>query len=113
MEAKPSEYREIIYDMLRRGESLKRIGELTGLSASAVYYYKAELNELERQRLRDRIDMPLAFWTEWIRAVNRIRRYYGKIEFPASREPDKYEKNKRVENWKDSRTNGGNNAAGN
>lgn len=86
MAGKPSKHRERIYDMLRQGESVKRISELTGLSTSAVHKYRAELNEPQPQRPKEHIDMPMAFWKDWTQAVNRIRRYLGKAEFPMPKE---------------------------
>ena len=89
MAGKPSKHRERIYDMLRQGESVKHISEVTGLSPHSVYKYKAELNAPEPQRSKYRTNIPMKYWIDWTQKVNRIRRYLGKAEFPMPKEAAK------------------------
>lgn len=86
MAGKPSKYREAVYDLLRQGMTQRKIAAKTGASRALVYKYKLELNDLEPQRPKESMEVSSDFCRKWTEAVNRIRIYLGKPEFPMPKE---------------------------
>ncbi len=86
MAGKPSKHREAVYNLLRQGFTGRQISEQTGLSVQMVNRYRLELSDLEPQRPKESMEVSPDFCRKWKEAVNRIRRYLGKPEFPMPKE---------------------------
>lgn len=86
MARKTNKHREAVYSLLRQGFTGKQISEQIGLSVKMVNRYRLELSDLEPQRPKESMEIRPGFCSEWTEAVNRIRRYLGKTEFPVPEE---------------------------
>lgn len=71
--------------LLEQGEPLTGIAEKMGISLSTVKKYLQDVNVQYADPTKGRAALPSGyekyFREEWIKAVNRIRRYYGMEEF--------------------------------
>lgn len=73
--------REIVYELIKQGETNARIAAAVGLSSETVRQYRRDLKTEETTGQKSKEKMRAGFWKEWTEAVNLIRAHYGKEPF--------------------------------
>lgn len=70
-----------VKELASKGLKTKEIAEITGLSTRTVNNYRVGGNRIELSENTMKSKMSPLEEIEWTKAVNRIRKYYGKKPF--------------------------------